>query len=248
VAARFLPALGARPRTSRGAFDEEVAMWGLQWGQFLWGRSTPIPAIGFWGTMLLGAVLGVVGVRLLRGAKPRTLGALALGLALIVPLTARAITLISFTNGTLADANQVNANFAALTPVSGFNEMVSLPAIGAQTDIVSPTFVAPRAMTCTVTVETSLLEPVSSPAGTVFVREIKVENGVASFATAPPQNGAVGVGLSLTAGGGNAWANVQTRQFPVSAGSTISFGSRIFANGDFTSATNLFCVVVYNCI
>jgi hypothetical protein len=213
----------------------------------LWGQYT-IPATGFWGAMLLGAVLGVVGVRLLRGAKPRTLGALTLGLALIIPISARAITLISFNNGAVADANQVNANFAALTPVSGFNEMVSLPAIGAQTDIVAPTFVAPRAMTCTVTVETSVLEPISSPAGTVFVRAIKNENGVVSFATAPPQNGAVGVGLSPTAGGGNAYANVQTRQFPVLAGSTVAFGSRIFANGDFTSATNLFCVVVYSCI
>jgi hypothetical protein len=214
----------------------------------IWGSAAQVPAIGFWAAMLLGAVLGIVGVRLLRGTKPRTLGALTLGLALIVPLSASAITLISFTNGTIADATQVNANFAALNPVTGFNEMISLPAIGAQTDILSPTFVAPRAMTCTVSVETSVLVPSSSPAGSVFVRAIKSENGVISFAAAPPQNGAVGVGLSLTAGGGNAWANTQTRQFPVSAGSTIAFGTRIFANGDFTSATNMFCVVVYNCI
>jgi hypothetical protein len=249
LAARFLRARLATPRMSRRrALDKEAAMWGQLWGQMLWGRATPVPAIGFWGALLLGAVLGALGVRLLRGARPRTLGALALGLALIIPISARAITLISFTNGTIADANQVNANFAALTPVSGFNEMVSLPAIGAQSDILSPTFVAPRAMTCTVTVETSVLVPASPPGGTVFVRAIKNENGVISYASAPPQNGAVGVGMSLTAGGGNGYNQVQTRQFPVSAGATVSFGSRIFANGDFVNATNLFCVLVYNCI
>jgi hypothetical protein len=214
----------------------------------IWGRITPVPAIGFWGAMLLGAVLGAVGVRRLRGARPRTLGALALGLGLLIPLSARAVSLITFTNGTVADANQVNANFAALNPVTGFNEMISLPAIGAQSDLFTPTFVAPRALTCTVSAETSFLTQSSSPAGTAFVRATKNENGVISFASAPPQNGAAGVGMSFTVGGGNTWNQTQTRQFPVTAGATVAFGCRAFASGDFVNATNLFCVIVYNCI
>jgi len=219
-------------------------MWGQNWGQMIWG-GTPVPAIGFWGTLLLGAVLGAVGVSFLRGRKPRTVGAIVLALALIIPISARAITLITFTNGTIADANQVNANFAALNPVSNFNEMNSAPAIGAQSDLLSPTFVAPRAMTCTVSAESSIIAG-SSPAGTAFVRAIKSENGVISFASAPPQNGAKGVGFSSTAAG--EWNSTQTRQFSVGAGATIAFGCRAIASGDFMNATNMFCVIVYNCI
>jgi hypothetical protein len=215
----------------------------------IWGRAAAsVPALGFWGVLLLGAVLGAVGVRLLRGARPRALGVLALALAIAIPLSAGAVTLITFTNGTVADANQVNANFAALTPVSGFNQMtLGFTAIGSQSDLFTPSFVAPRAMTCTVSVETSVVAS-SAPVGTALVRATKNENGVISFAFGPPQNGSLGVGLALTVAGGPSWNMTQTRQFSVSAGSTVSFGSRIIATGDFTSATSMIAAIVYNCI
>jgi hypothetical protein len=84
----------------------------------IWGQLVAVPALGFWGAMLLGALLGGLGVRRLRGARPRVVGALALALALLVPISARALP-FTFTNGTVADANQVNANFAALASQQG---------------------------------------------------------------------------------------------------------------------------------
>jgi hypothetical protein len=44
--------------------------------------------------------------------------ALALALALLLPISARALP-FTFTNGTVADANQVNANFAAVVAGQG---------------------------------------------------------------------------------------------------------------------------------
>jgi hypothetical protein len=100
-------------------------MWGLDWGQMIWGRSASVavPALGFWGTLLLGAVLGAVGVRRLRG-RARMAGAAALALALLLPISARALP-FTFTNGTVADATQVNANFAALASAQSLGPSAS---------------------------------------------------------------------------------------------------------------------------
>jgi IPTL-CTERM motif len=223
-------------------------MWTQIWGQLIWGQpGAAVPALGFWGVLILGAMLGILAVYCLRRAKPRTVGAIAVGLALFIPISAGAVTLITFTNGTVADANQVNANFAALNPVSGFNEMISIPAIGTQTDVSSPTFVAPRAMTCTVNTESSIIVPSSTPVGSAFMRALKIENGVTSFASAPPQGGIKGTGYMFGVGGGNEWNSSQSRQFSVGAGATVSFGCRGIASGDFTLAHNMFCVVTYDC-
>src|SRR5262245_53342039 len=89
------------------------AMWGSIWGQMIWGQQPAVPAVGFWGAMLLAAALGLLGVRHLRGARPRAIGLLTLVVVLLVPLTVRAVPFV-FANGTVADANQVNANFAAV--------------------------------------------------------------------------------------------------------------------------------------
>jgi hypothetical protein len=78
----------------------------------IWGGVATVPAVGFWGAVALGALLGSLGVRRLRG-RPRMVGAGALLLALLLPISARAVP-FTFTNGTIADATQVNANFAAL--------------------------------------------------------------------------------------------------------------------------------------
>jgi hypothetical protein len=224
-------------------------MWGDKWGQFFWaGGALSVPAVGFWGAMLLGAALAVVGLRLVRNGRRRTLGVIAVAIAILAPITARAVTLITFTNGTVADANQVNANFAALNPVIGFNEMISLPAIGGTFDLLSPTFVTPRAMTCTVSIESSFLVPSSSPVGGTYVRAVKSENGTLGYAFAPPQNGIAGTGYAFTAGGANAWVAEQTRVFTVASGATVAFGCESVANGDFTAAHNTLCVVVYHCI
>lgn len=89
-------------------------MWGQKWGQLVWGRIAAAPALPAWGILLLGAALFLLTLRLLR-ARSRTIGLAALVLAFAVPLTAHAISLpFTFTNGTVADATQINANFAAL--------------------------------------------------------------------------------------------------------------------------------------
>jgi hypothetical protein len=95
----------------------------------IWGQSAAVPALGFWGTLLLGAVLGGVGVRRLRG-RSRLAAAGALALALLLPISARALP-FTFTNGTVADATQVNANFSALAATqslgpTGSNSIVDL--------------------------------------------------------------------------------------------------------------------------
>jgi hypothetical protein len=99
-------------------------MWGLNWGQMIWGQATPVPAMGFWGVLLLGAVLGALAVRQLRAGRSRLVGGVALGLALLVPISARALP-FTFTNGTVADATQVNANFAALASAQALGPSAS---------------------------------------------------------------------------------------------------------------------------
>jgi hypothetical protein len=84
-------------------------MWSQSWGG--------MTAIGFWSAVALGALLVVVGRRFLaRQPRPRAVGFLALALASLLPISGAIAALpFVFTNGTVADATQVNANFAALS-------------------------------------------------------------------------------------------------------------------------------------
>jgi hypothetical protein len=93
-------------------------MWGQSWGQMIWGQARAVPALGFWVTILVGAVLGALGARRLRGGRPRVVATVALAIAILVPISARALPFV-FSNGTVADATQVNANFAALASQQG---------------------------------------------------------------------------------------------------------------------------------
>jgi hypothetical protein len=98
-------------------------MWALDWGQMHWGQTTSVPSLWFWGAALLSAALLLVGARLLRRGQPRTVGIAALLAALLIPISVRAVP-FTFSNGTVADAKQVNANFAAaqgLGPTSNFS-------------------------------------------------------------------------------------------------------------------------------
>jgi hypothetical protein len=89
-------------------------MWGQNWGQMVWGGVNAVPAISVWGLLLLGGLLAILGLRQIK-ARPRTIGLAALVLLFAIPLTAKALSLpFAFTNGTVADASQVNADFAAL--------------------------------------------------------------------------------------------------------------------------------------
>jgi len=80
----------------------------------IWGSASAVPGLGFGATHLLGALLALVAVRFLPRMRPWPTALVVVVLALLVPLAARAVP-FTFTNGTVADANQVNVNFAAVS-------------------------------------------------------------------------------------------------------------------------------------
>jgi hypothetical protein len=103
-------------------------MWGTgNWGTMLWSGSTAahVPAVAAWAILLLGVILGAVGLPLLRKTHPRTVGAVTLMLVFALPIAAYAGLPYTFTNGSVADATQVNANFAAATIASVGSRQIS---------------------------------------------------------------------------------------------------------------------------
>lgn len=220
-------------------------MWGLKWGALIWGKVVAVPAVGLWGLLFLGAVLGVVGVRCLQGKRPRTIAGLALALALVVPLSVRAVP-FTFSNGTVADATQVNANFAAVTLLTGFNTFSITQTVGAQRDVLAPAFVAPRALTCTVTTELHI-PAVAVPVGTSSISTVVRENGAVRFAFGQPAGLATPNGMWKSSAFSTEWISEQTRPFAVASGSSVEFGTRINATGDFASATSLTCTIMWSC-
>lgn len=90
-------------------------MWGEDWGNLTWGSviSAQVP-LGAWALLLLGFLVGVFAVR----AKGHRANAMVIALAIfVVPavaLTATGALPFTFSNGTPADADEVNANFEAL--------------------------------------------------------------------------------------------------------------------------------------
>jgi hypothetical protein len=90
-------------------------MWSQNWGSMIWGKvSQAVPLMSPLGLMLLAMALMVSGAILLRKpAARRLMGKAAALLVLLVPLSAFAVPFI-FTNGTVADATQVNQDFASL--------------------------------------------------------------------------------------------------------------------------------------
>jgi hypothetical protein len=82
----------------------------------IWGMNA-VPMTGPVGWMLLGAALMLVGARLRKRPSPTTTAAVLFVAVLAVPLTGGAAQILLphlFVNGTVADANEVNANFALL--------------------------------------------------------------------------------------------------------------------------------------
>ncbi|HSY24949.1 MAG TPA: hypothetical protein VK841_22650 [Polyangiaceae bacterium] len=108
----------------------------------------------FFGVLVLGCIVGTSGVILLRSSR-KTAAALAV-LLVLVPLTALATTVpFVFTNGTVADATHVNANFTALMPIVGANTFSgqTINTAGPVFEFpASPDFTAPGNLTCMVTV------------------------------------------------------------------------------------------------
>ncbi len=91
-------------------------MWEELWGQMVWGGTTPVPTIGAVGVVLLVGIL--LGAGYARGRfTPRVVATSVVTLMLVVPLFAVAAGVVVphvFSNGSIADADEVNANFSAL--------------------------------------------------------------------------------------------------------------------------------------
>lgn len=85
-------------------------MWEQDWGTMIWGGGAQVPTMGPFGWLLLGALVGAAGV-LYRRPLSKAGTAVALLAIGVVPLSALAVPHL-FTNGTVADADEVNANFA----------------------------------------------------------------------------------------------------------------------------------------
>jgi hypothetical protein len=166
-------------------------------------------------------------------------------LAFLIPISARALTLITFTNGTVAHANQVNANFASLTPISGTKIVAKTTSDLVVDDVVyleSPSFVAPRAMTCTVTFESQMAFDVTG----ATLRGAKNENGL--FNDRDPDNAVYPLAYYLQQPDGPQRV-AETRQFLVAAGSTVSFACGILVVGSIPSpGGGLKCAIAYTCI
>jgi hypothetical protein len=200
--------------------------------------------LGFWTVLAAGVVLGATGAWLLRRSRPRTAALVGGALAVLLPLSAVAVP-FTFANGTVADATQVNANFAALAPVNGFSYVGGTPS-GSFWPIMTPTFTASRAMVCTVstTVTTTMSDTVS---GVAILFPSKSENGSVASASAPPLGGAPVVYLMPGAGTGVYQAS-QTVQYSVGAGSTVAFGVQMNTVGNFaTAATGWKMAATYTC-
>ncbi len=196
-------------------------MWGENWGHFHWGSPVNMPALGPVGFLILGCLLGVSGVLLLRSGR-KTAGALAAFLVL-VPFTAFATTVpFIFTNGTVADATQVNANFTALTPIIGSNNGFASSAFDNGTTpwvfASSPDFTAPRNLTCIVTVEA-----VGTAATTVTDIQFTPAIQVGSTQTRGA-GGNLFINTGSNNGGDNNLSTTFTQIFSVTSGQVVTFG------------------------
>ena len=92
-------------------------MWGHTWGEMIWGGGgAVVPLTGPLGIALLALALLSIGALRMRHGSLRRAGWLGL-LLVALPLAARAAYDLPhvFQNGTGADAQQVNENFAAIT-------------------------------------------------------------------------------------------------------------------------------------
>ena len=99
-------------------------MWGQDWGSMFWGAAAAVPVLGPLGWLVLGASMGGTGVlfrKRLAGTSATTRIGLALLVATVLPLVAFGQVALPnvFTNGTVADANEVNANFDAILEETG---------------------------------------------------------------------------------------------------------------------------------
>ena len=91
-------------------------MWGTgNWGQMVWG-GVAVPSLPPGMLLVLMVACFLAGGYFLHPARRNHRNTIVALLLIALPLSVGAVTLpYTFTNGTVADASQVNANFAAVT-------------------------------------------------------------------------------------------------------------------------------------
>lgn len=99
-------------------------MWQESWGEMIWGAGSGVPLLGPSGLVALALGVALAGALLLWRGHRWGAGVALLALLLTAPAVALALTLPhTFANGTVADADEVNENFAAvgnaIVPVGG---------------------------------------------------------------------------------------------------------------------------------
>lgn len=199
-------------------------MWGQNWGQMIWGTAAKaVPAIGPWGALLLGCILGIGAVLYLKSA--RKIGLMVSILVLLVPLTALAGVPFIFVNGTIADAAQINANFAAVIPLIGKSSASGSGASGSVGSFfafpASASFVAPRDLRCVVTVEPYFYSG-SSNHQVAWRTAMKI--GTTTSLGSAPNLSMVRMPVNGSLGDSN-YTGTYTDVFTVPAGSSVSFGA-----------------------
>jgi len=105
---------------------DALAGWGDEaWGTMIWGLlPTPVPGVPGFGLIALALALLAAAAWLLRSRRT-SLGLPVLLVLLAIPLVVAAGTVTvpnTFTNGTTADANEVNANFDAVESAVNDND------------------------------------------------------------------------------------------------------------------------------
>ena len=99
-------------------------MWSQNWGEMIWGVGTAVPGLSPISLLLVGVLLiGVATIFLHRRQSALTAGLFAV--FVVIPLSAWAGSVAlpnTFTNGTVADADEVNANFQALAVAVNDND------------------------------------------------------------------------------------------------------------------------------
>lgn len=217
-------------------------MWGQKWGQMSWNAVSSVPALGGWAILLLGCLLGIVAVLCLRSA--RKVGLMVSLLMLLIPLSALAGVPFIFVSGTVADAAQVNQNFAAVIPIVGSSQGTGSVASGGSLNIFPPSasFVAPRNLTCLVTIS-----PYDVFGGSGGIAWWQPAMKLGTTITIAPSNAPGPISLVEMPGPiglDHNYTGTDTRVFSVPAGSSVSFGAHIdYASNRHQTTVN----AVYSC-
>jgi len=193
----------------------------------LWSSAAKsVPAIGPSGALLLGCLLGIGSVLYLRSA--RKIGLMVSGLVLLIPLSALASVPYIFGSGTVADALQLNANFAAVIPLIGKSNASGSAAAGTGATFFafppSASFVAPPKsdLRCVVTIQPYFYSG-SSNHQIAWRTAMKI-GATTSLGTAPNLS-LVRMPVNGSFGDAN-YSGTFTEVFTVPAGSAVSFGAR----------------------